>query len=123
MDVSSRTAQLCIAGTKAEFERRVDDARRLYLEAWDAATDDYDASVAAHYVAHLEQDPAKALRWNLEALARARLDDRATEFLPSLYVSLGGSYELVGDRVEAERYYGLAAELGLVHARGRRWPG
>src|SRR5512143_2956472 len=72
MDTNSRTTQLCIAGTQAEYARRLDDARRLYREAWDAAADDYDACVAAHYVAHLEQDPAQALRWNLEALSRAQ---------------------------------------------------
>jgi tetratricopeptide (TPR) repeat protein len=116
MDVRSRTAQVCIAGTQAEYERRLDDARRLYREAWDAATDDYDACIAAHYIAHLEPEPARALRWNLEALTHAqRVPDRAAEFMASLYVNLGRSYELVGDLPEAERYYGLAAELGLVH--------
>ena len=46
MDTGSRTAQLCIAGTQAEYERRLDDARRLYREAWEAVTDDYDACYA-----------------------------------------------------------------------------
>jgi hypothetical protein len=104
-----------MAGNRAEFERRLEDARALFSQAWDAATDDYEASMAAHYVAHLEPDPAAALEWDVEALRRARLDARAGEFLPSLYVSLGGSYERVGDIVEARRYFDLAAELGLVH--------
>jgi hypothetical protein len=75
----------------------------------------YEASMAAHYVAHLEPNPATALAWDFEALRRGLMDDRATEFMPSLYVSLGGSYERMGDVVEAERYFDLAAELGLVH--------
>ena len=115
LDLNSRTAELCMAGNRAEFERRLDDARTLFSQAWDAATDDYEASIAAHYVAHLEPDPTAALEWDVEALRRARLDPRAGEFLPSLYVSLGGSYERVGDSVEARRYFDLAAELGLVH--------
>lgn len=116
MDTNSRTTQLCIAGTQAEYARRLDDARRLYREAWDAAADDYDACIAAHYIAHLEADSAQALRWNLEALSRAeRVPERTAEFLASLYVNLGRSYELLGDLAEAERYYGLAAEHGLVH--------
>ncbi len=110
MDTNSRTTQLCIAGTQAEY------ARRLYREAWEAAADDYDACIAAHYVAHLELDAAQALRWNLEALTRAqRVPERTADFLASLYVNLGRSYELLGDLAEAERYYRLAAEHGLVH--------
>ena len=116
MDLSSRTAQLCIAGTQAEFERRLDDARTLFDQAWDAATDDYEASMAAHYVAHLEPNPVAALEWHLEALRRARLDARTDEFLPLLYVSLGGAYERVSDTETAREFFDLAAAaLGVVH--------
>jgi hypothetical protein len=115
LDLTSRTARLCMAGNQAEFERRLVDARALFSQAWDAATDDYEASIAAHYVAHLEPDPAAAHAWDLEALRRGLMDDRATEFMPSLYVSLGGSYERMGDAVEAQKYFDLAAGLGLVH--------
>lgn len=93
----------------------MDDARRLFEEAWEAATDDYEASIAAHYVGHLEPDPQEALRWNLVALDRGRLDDRAGEFMGSLLVSLGGAYDAIGDAVEAERYYTLASEHGVEH--------
>ena len=48
------------------------------------------------------------------------MEDRAAEFMPSLYVSLGGSYERMGDAVEAKKYFDLAAELGLVHQPHRR---
>lgn len=104
-----------MAGTQAEFERRIEDARAAFADAWDAATNDYEAAMAAHYVAHLEPDPETALEWDLEALRRARLDTRTDEFLPSLYVSLGGSYERVGDIEAARKYFDLAAGLGLVH--------
>jgi hypothetical protein len=106
-----------MAGVTAEFERRPNDARRLYAEAWDLAADDYERCVAAHYVAHLEDDPNEALRWNLLALENAERADPAlvTEFLPSLYVNLGHSYERTGQNELATRYYGAAAELGLVH--------
>ena len=115
VDLSSRTAQLCIAGTQAEVERRLADARTLFDHAWHASTDDYEASMAAHYVAHLEPDPTAALEWELEALRRARLDPRTDEFLPSLYVSLGGTYERVGDTQRAREFFDLAAALGVVH--------
>jgi hypothetical protein len=115
LDLTSETVRLCMAGNQAEFERWLADARALFAHAWDAATDDYEASIAAHYIAHLEPDPATALAWDLEALRRGLMDDRSAEFMPSLYVSLGGSYERVGDAVEAKKYFDMAAELGLVH--------
>jgi hypothetical protein len=109
--------KLCIEGTRAEFEGRPDDARRVYWQAWEAVTDDYEACIAAHYVARFQENPGDALRWNLEALARADAvrDDRVESFYPSLFVNLGRSYELLGNELEATHYYGLAAELGLLH--------
>lgn len=64
MDLSRRSIALCVEGTEAELHGRVDDARRLYRQSWDEAVDDYDRTVAAHYIAHLETDPAEQLRWN-----------------------------------------------------------
>jgi len=118
VDFSSKSAQLCIQGTQAEFERRLDDARALFAQAWDAAVDDYDRSIAAHYVAHLEPDVAVAHRWNQVALEHGLADRRAIEFLGSLYVSLGDTCETLGDADEAECYFAEAARRGVEHDRG-----
>jgi hypothetical protein len=118
MQRESRSVTLCVAGIAAEFERRLDDARTLYKSAWDSVVDDYDACVAAHYVAHLEADPHRALEWNIEALRRAEAssDDRITPFYPSLCVNLGRSYELTGDTEKSGEYYRRASLLGLTHS-------
>jgi hypothetical protein len=104
-------------GTRAEFEHRLDDARVPYQQAWDAHTDDYDACIAAHYVARFQDSVEESLRWNQIALkhADAVKDDRVKDFYPSLYLSLGRSYELVGNQSEAQHYYDLVAELGVIH--------
>ena len=117
MDLSNPVIQLCSDGTRAEFERRLDDARLLYLQACDARTDDYDACVAAHYVARFQETPEDTLHWNQAALehANAIRDESVKEFYPSLYVNLGRSYEALGDQVNAQKYYQLAADLGLTH--------
>ena len=51
------------------------------------------------------------LRWNREALQRAEAvsDERVEGFYPSLYLNMGYSYEMLGSREEAIRYYQLAA--------------
>ena len=117
MDLSNPVIQLCINGTRAEFEHRIDEARVLYQQAWEAHTDDYDACIAAHYVARFQDSAEEYLRWNQLALKHANAvnDGRVKDFYPSLYLSLGRSYELVGDQSEAQRYYDLAVELGVVH--------
>lgn len=117
LDLDNPVIRLCSEGTRAEFEGRREDARRLYREAWVACKDDYDACVAAHYVARFQPTPEEALFWNREALARAEQvnDERVQGFYPSLYVNLGRSHELLGHGKEAEHFYRLAAELGLEH--------
>jgi tetratricopeptide (TPR) repeat protein len=117
MDLDNPVIQLCIAGTRAEYEGRVGDARELYSQAWQAARNDFEACVAAHYVARHQDDPQAALHWNQVALARAEAvgDERVWDFYPSLYVNLGRAHENLGNLAEARRYYQLAADLGLVH--------
>ena len=117
MDTNNTVVKLCIEGTRAEFEGRIDDARALYLQAWQASTNDYEACIAAHYIAQHQTNPQDTLVWNQKALARADAvgDDRVSSFYPSLYVNLGHAYEMLGNQSEAERYYKLAADLGLVH--------
>ncbi|HVF26572.1 MAG TPA: hypothetical protein VNA23_11815 [Anaerolineales bacterium] len=117
MDLNNRVIQLCTEGTRAEFEHRIEDARILYKQAWEARKDDYDACIAAHYVARFQESVEDSLHWNHLALkhANAVSDEMVKDFYPSLYLNLGRSYELVGNQSEARRYYDLAAGLGVVH--------
>jgi hypothetical protein len=117
MNLTNPVIQFCMAGTRAEFEHRLEDAHVFYQQAWEARTDDYDACIAAHYVARFQDSAQESLRWNQIALdhANAVSDERVKDFYPSLYLSLGRSHELVGNQVEAQRYYELAAELGVIH--------
>lgn len=117
MDFDRRAVALCMSGTRAEFEKRHRDARKLYKEAWKSATDDYEKCIAAHYVAHLEIDPLAALIWNLLALDHAlKVENALVEtFFPSLYVNLGRSYKMMGDEERSAYYYSQAADLGLIH--------
>ena len=118
MDLNNPVIQLCMQGSQAEFAGRLDDARSLYRQAWETRRDDYEACVAAHYMARRQADPATALYWNQAALAHAEAvgDERVQSYFPSLYVNLGRSHEALGNFTKAEYYYKLAADLGLVHS-------
>jgi hypothetical protein len=117
MDTNNPVIQFCIQGTQAEFEHRLQDARRLYEQAWDSHADDYEACIAAHYVARFQETPQESLRWNQIALDHADRvnDERVRDFYPSLYLSLGRSHEILGDHIEMQKYYDLAAQLGITH--------
>ena len=116
MDPENPVVKLCAEGMQAEAQHRNDDARRLFTQAWEAAQDDYDACVAAHYLARQQDTPQDTLKWNQESLARADAvgDERVCDFYPSLYLNLGFSHEVLGNRAEARRYYELAAEKTAV---------
>jgi tetratricopeptide (TPR) repeat protein len=117
MDLENPVVKLCVAGTQAEFKGALEEARTLYQQAWESARDDYEACIAAHYVARFQDDPEQKLHWNRIALERAEVvgDERVREFYPSLYLNMGHSYELLGDQDEARRYYDLAAAQGVRH--------
>ncbi|MEO6060589.1 MAG: hypothetical protein ABIQ99_01470 [Thermoflexales bacterium] len=120
MDLNNPIVQLCAEGTQAEIDGRIDDAKALFVRAWESARDDFEACVAAHYVARRQDNPEETLRWNEVALARANAaaDDRVQPFYPSLYVNLGHAHEMLGNLPEARRFYKMAAELGLRHQEG-----
>ena len=120
IDPQNEVVRLCAAGARAEFERRPDDARALYQQAWDAASDHCEAAIAAHYVARFAASAQEALHWNQVALSRAEAatagsDPRVAPFYPSLYLSLGKAHEALGDHASAKHVYDRATALGAPH--------
>jgi hypothetical protein len=117
MDLNNAVVRLCVAVTQAEFAGRSDQARLLAWQAWQAASDDYEACIAAHYLARYQENLEEALRWNQRALdhAEAVHDDRVKDFYPSLYLCMGNACEMLGNLSDARRYYELSAALGVFH--------
>lgn len=116
MDINNPVVKLCMAGAQSEFAGNIADACACYQQAWEAATNDYEACIAAHYRAR-HQPPGEAFRWNQIALDRADAvsDARVQPFYGSLYVNMGHSHEQMGNWAAAEHYYALAAAFGVVH--------
>jgi hypothetical protein len=112
-DPSNPVIALCIAGMQIEGES--DRARVLFEQAWAARVDDFDASVAAHFLARHQPTPADTLHWNAVALRHADAlgDDRARELLPSLCLNLGDSY-LAAGRVDEARTLATRASATLA---------
>ncbi|MES3035303.1 MAG: hypothetical protein V4813_14995 [Gemmatimonadota bacterium] len=102
-DLSNPVIALCVAGVAREGTPS--EALALYEQAWAARTDDFDASVAAHYVARLQPTPELTLHWNAVALEHGELVSHArlATLLPSLCLNLAESYRLAGRTSEAGR--------------------
>ncbi|MCX5300343.1 hypothetical protein OG898_28335 [Streptomyces sp. NBC_00193] len=59
--------QLCVQGMQAEARGPDVRARDLFLQTWEAAEDDYDACLAAHYLARHQPTPQETLHWTRNA--------------------------------------------------------
>ena len=101
IDAANPVVALCAAGM--EREGTPAEARQLFEEAWAARRDDYDASIAAHFLARHQDTSADTLHWNALAVrhAEAVTDARANELMASLYLNVGDSYAATGQKAEA----------------------
>ncbi|ATB34566.1 hypothetical protein [Melittangium boletus] len=107
VDGDNPVVRLCAEGMRAEAEGRPQDARALFLQAWELSRDDYEACIAAHYVARHQDSSRDALHWNQTAFDRARAvgDERVLGFQASLLLNLGKSHEDLGAFTEARALY------------------
>jgi hypothetical protein len=78
-------------------------AKRLVERAWDLRRDDYDAAIAAHFLARHQPTTSDTLHWNTLAVHHAQSvsDGRAEQFMASLYLNLADSQANVGDLTSA----------------------
>jgi hypothetical protein len=121
MDPDNPIVKLCVQGMEAEFKGKHDEASLLFMQAWDQSRDDYEACIAAHYVARHQTAPEDTLRWNQESLDRANAvnDARVLGFYPSLYLNMAKAHEDLGDRLRARSFYELASAKANSLSEGR----
>lgn len=96
IDGQSEVARLCAEGMSVDGDPAA--ANALFMQAWESRRDDYEASIAAHFVARHQASPEDTVRWNQLAVdhAEAVHDGRALPLLASLYLNLGESLRVTG---------------------------
>ncbi|MEU6056595.1 hypothetical protein [Streptomyces sp. NPDC047097] len=111
MDPANEVVRLCGEGMRAEADGRGTDALALFRQAWERAGDDYEACVAAHYLARHQPSPEQTLHWNRVCLERADRvgDERVRAFYPSLHAAMGRAHQDLGNTSAAGDHFARAA--------------
>jgi hypothetical protein len=101
IDPNNPVVALCAAGMAIEGDASA--ARELFEQAWEARRDDYDASIAAHFLARNQLTVEGRLHWNALAAqhAEAVTDDRVRELRASLYLNLADAHLAAGNLADA----------------------
>src|SRR5947209_10149688 len=101
IDPTNRVVALCAEGMAMEGAPA--DAMRLFEQAWAARRDDFEAAIAAHFVARHQPTPEETLHWNALAVQHAEvvMDGRTAGFLASLYLNLADAHARLGQREPA----------------------
>lgn len=102
--------QLCIQGMNLEGKGQPEEASKLFLKAWNEATDDFEKLIAAHFVARHQKDDREKLKWLETALQFAlnSHDVSIKSVFPTLYSNVAKCYADLGDTDNAKMNYELA---------------
>jgi len=105
--------KLCIQGMALEEKGRPEEALRLFLQAWDEATDDFEKFTAAHFVARQQKNVPDKLKWLETALqlALSMDDDAVKSAFPALYANIARCYEALGEADKARKNNDLATSF------------
>jgi hypothetical protein len=107
---SNNVIKLCVQGMDMEGKGKPDEASRLFLHAWNEATNDFEKFTAAYYVARRQKSVRDKLKWLETSLQFAlKINDVTVQAaFPSLYSQIAKCYEEVNDTDNAEKNYELA---------------
>lgn len=105
--------KLCIQGMEMDEKGRPEEAIKLFLQAWNEATNDFEKFTAAHYVTRHQKNVSDELNWLETGLQFALKinDDAVKGAFPSLYSNIAKCYEELGDRDNAKKNHELAKKF------------
>lgn len=109
-DPNNIIVKLCLQGMDLEGKSKPEEASRIFLQAWNEATNDFEKFLAAHYVARHQKNVSDKLKW-LETGLKFALkinNDSVMSAFPALYLNIAKCYEELGDLDNAKKNYELA---------------
>ncbi|MFN8343712.1 MAG: NAD(+)--rifampin ADP-ribosyltransferase [Spirosomataceae bacterium] len=105
--------KLCLQGMGRDDQGKPEEARSLFLQAWNEATNDLEKFLSAYYVARHQADVSAKIKWLETALQFAlKINNEAVSSVyPSLYSMIAECYKNVNDSAQAEKYREAANSL------------
>lgn len=102
---NNTVVKLCLQGMGMEDNGKPEQASKLFLEAWNEATNDFEKFIAAHYVARHQENVSEQLKWLETALQFAlKIDDDTVQgAFPSLYANIAKCFDALGDTEKAKQ--------------------
>ena len=107
---NNNVVKLCLQGMGMEEKDKPEEAGKLFHQAWNEATNDFEKFIAANYVARHQKNVSDKLKWTETALQFALKinNDTVASAFPSLYLNIAKCYEDLGDLDKAKKNYELA---------------
>jgi dihydrofolate reductase len=109
-DTNNKVVKLCSEGMELEGHGRKKEAFKLFQQAWDESSTDFEKFTSAHYVARHQENVQDKLKWDEIALNLALKinDENVKGALPSLYLNIAKCHEELNDLQNARLNYNLA---------------
>lgn len=101
----------CLQGMAQEEKGNTAAAIELFLNAWNAASNDFEKFLAAHYIARQQKKSSDKLQWLQKALEAAlKENDPAVQTaFPALYATIAQCYQDLNNAAKANEYAELAS--------------
>jgi hypothetical protein len=118
---NNHVVQLCVKAMGMEATGKPEEASKLFLQAWNESTNDFEKFIAAHFVAKHQQNISDKLKWSETALqcALKTNNDTVKTALPSLYANMAKCYDDLNDHSNAKKNYELSNSLtGKLYETG-----
>jgi tetratricopeptide (TPR) repeat protein len=110
---NNNVVKLCLQGMGMEEKGKPEEASKLFLQAWNEATNDFEHFISAHYLVRHQKNVSDKLKWLETALQFALKinDDTVKSAFSSLYSNIAKCYEELNDPDKAKKNYELAASF------------
>lgn len=109
-DPRNNVIQLCVQGMALEERDDAEGAGKIFLQAWNEATNDFEKFIAAYYVARHQENVRDKLKWFETSLQFAlKINDlTVSSAFPALYSRIANCFEELDDLDNAKKNYELA---------------
>lgn len=106
----NNVVKLCLQGMNLEENGKAEEAKNIFLRAWDEAASGFEKFIAAHFVARHQNNISDQLTWLQTQLNLALQvnDDAVKPAFALLYAKIGECYKELKDTENAEKYVTLA---------------